>query len=145
MEKINQTIFGLEGNCQSAVLAMLMGLGIEDVPHFTKGLGEDCLLSEQEKADTFNRRVAAFLESKNLELLWYDYSEERARYACEDYPMAYQVAGKSPRGYMHVVVYKGAELFHDPHPEGGDVENQYLGFLYHLKGGVVYLGKDQIE
>lgn len=141
MEKINQTIFGLEGNCQSAVLAMLLGLGIEDVPHFSKGLGEDCALSVQEKADIFNKRVDAFLEEKGLELLWFTPNEEILKYAKEDYPMAYQVAGKSPRGYTHVVVYHKGEMLHDPHPEGGGVIPEHIGFLYHLTGGVVDMTK----
>ncbi|MBK5647026.1 MAG: hypothetical protein I4N51_07905 [Acinetobacter sp.] len=31
------------------------------------------------------------------------------------------VAGISPRGHMHSVIYEHGQLWHDPHPEGGGV------------------------
>ena len=36
----------------------------------------------------------------------------------------YIASGKSPRGdFLHSVVKRGGELAHDPHPDGGGIEN----------------------
>ena len=130
MKKVMQTITGIVGNCQTAVIASLLEWEIEDVPYFAKGLHPDLIPSETERADIFNRRVDDFFESLGYELNWYLPSDEiykHIREHCKDIP--YQVAGKSPRGYQHVVIYLNGEMVHDPHPEGGGVIPEYFGFI----------------
>ena len=133
MKKIMQTITGLVGNCQTAVIASLLERDINDVPYFADGLHPDLIPSETERADIFNKRVDDFFESLGYELNWYLPSDEIDRYIredCKDIP--YQVQGKSPRGYQHVVIYMNGEMVHDPHPEGGGVIPQYFGFINKL-------------
>lgn len=130
MKKVMQTITGIVGNCQTAVIASLLEWEIEDVPYFAKGLHPDLIPSENDRADIFNKRVDDFFENLGYQLNWYLPSDEIDRYIreeCIDIP--YQVAGKSPRGYQHVVIYLNGEMVHDPHPEGGGVIPEYFGFI----------------
>lgn len=130
---IKQDKFGLEGNCQSAVLASLLNISLDEVPYFAEGL----VLNNKsiEKADEiFNQRIDDFLEDYGLELNWFTDSEEIQRYIHEDFKnRAYQVSGLSPRGYQHVVIYINGKMVFDPHPEGGGVEPMYFGFITNLK------------
>lgn len=122
MNKVMQTITGLEGNCQSAVLASIFELDLDQVPHFSKGLGEDNPASTIEKGVIFNQRLDEWLQSHNLKLQWYEDSEVIQNYIKNEFKNTYyQVCGKSPRGFYHVVIHLNGEMVHDPHPEGGGV------------------------
>lgn len=128
-----QTITGTVGNCQTAVIASLLEWDIDSVPYFAEGLYPD-KIPEPERSSMFNKRVDDFFENLGYELNWYLPSEEIERYIqeeCKDIP--YQVQGKSPRGYQHVVIYLNGEMAHDPHPEGGGVIPEYFGFINKLK------------
>ena len=133
MKKVMQTITGLVGNCQTAVIASLLERDIDEVPYFAEGLHPDLIPNESERADIFNKRIDDFFESLGYELNWYLPSDEIYRYIredCKDIP--YQVQGESPRGYQHVVIYMNGKMIHDPHPEGGGVIPQYFGFINKL-------------
>lgn len=122
MKKVMQTKLGLSGNCQSAVLASILEMELDDVPYFADGLGEDNSLSETEKDKIFNDRIDKWLATHGLKLQWYEDSHIIQKYIQEEFKnIYYQVCGKSPRGYYHVVVYLNGEMVHDPHPEGGGV------------------------
>lgn len=133
MKKVMQTITGLVGNCQTAAIASLLELEIEDVPYFAEGLHPNLIPSESERADIFNKRIDDFLESLGYELNWYLPNSEIDRYIREDHKdIPYQVQGKSPRGCQHVVIYINGEMVHDPHPDGGGVIPRYFGFINKL-------------
>lgn len=126
---VYQDKFGLGGNCQSAVIASLLNLDLADVPYFAEGLVVDGKEIEN-SAQIFNDRIDEFLEGHNLLLQWYTESEEVQRFIKHEYyNLAYQVSGKSPRGFEHVVIYRNGEMIHDPHPEGGGVIPKYYGFI----------------
>lgn len=107
MTPVMQTRFGEEGNCMTACIASLLDLPIESVPYF---LGED----------DFFGSVSAFLESKGYEYHSFIKGDE-----IEDWKKApgvdgyFIVAGESPRmpGVQHAVIFKGQEMFFDPHPD----------------------------
>lgn len=47
------------------------------------------------------------------------------------------VAGKSPRGILHAVIYRDGKLWHDPHPEGGGIESvQDVDVIFPLRMAV---------
>jgi len=126
-QKVYQTKFGLGGNCASAVHATFLGLSIDEVPYYNHGLGEDCDLPQEEKNRIFNERIADFLKKYDLAEYWYLYDDEVIQEHLKANPnIYYQVVGKSPRDYMHCVIYHNGKLWHDPHPEGGDVEHTYI-------------------
>ena len=134
MIKIFQDKFGLGGNCQSAVLASLLELPIDSVPWFSHDLGDDCTLSMENRAEIFYERIDVFLEKYGYELNWYiptDDFNEFLKKECNGIP--YQVCGKSPRGYNHVVIYLDGEMVHDPHPEGGGVIMEHIGLINKIK------------
>lgn len=91
------------GNCLQAVIASILDLPLEAVPHFV----QDDILSDGE-------------------LHWWTQLRRFVReHGCRIYydtPMQneyYLRTGNSPRGFPHVVIYCNNALVHDPHPEGG--------------------------
>lgn len=60
MVKVMQTVTGLGGNCQSATIATLLGLSIEQVPSFWVGTDLENF-SEAENGEIFNANVDDFL------------------------------------------------------------------------------------
>ena len=61
MKKIMQTKFGKGGNCQSATIATLLGLSIEEVPCFNDGIDFENLTEGQAGA-IYQDKVRAFLQ-----------------------------------------------------------------------------------
>jgi len=105
MKKIDQTKFAPEGNCQSAVLAMLLDLPLEAIPNFFEQGKTDL-----EWWDAYHQ----FLEEQGFWFVIFDgeHAEPRAKYT----KGFYEVSGPSSRGVEHAVVYKDGQLWHDPHP-----------------------------
>ena len=98
---------GVCGDCQRAVIASLLELTIEEVPHFLEGNPD---------ADEFFCRLQAFVNSKG-----YAYLTVPARTGiffgdCVD--VYHEISGPSPRGNgtYHAVVGKNGQVFFDPHP-----------------------------
>ena len=102
---------GTVGNCTQAAVASLLEIAIDDVPDFTGG----------ETADTpgavsaFWQRFDAFFESRGLTAhrLSGDVGVECMHLA----------SGLSPRGISHMIVRKGFEVIHDPHPSRAGLES----------------------
>lgn len=128
MKPVYQTKFGLPrfegdcdpdwlGNCTQAVLASLLELDIDEVPHFV-ALGED----------RWWNAMVSWLGERGLFPVSIMPPENR------DEPLAqftgyHAMAGISPRGSRHVVVGQSGKLIHDPRPEGGglaEVESWWL-------------------
>lgn len=103
--RIDQDAFGVQGNCQSACLAMLLGLPLAEVPNFTL------------EADDAARSAAMhnWLLARGLGLV----RVSPSRHAQVGF---YIGGGMSPRGIPHAVIYKDGLLWHDPHPERGGIE-----------------------
>jgi hypothetical protein len=109
-KRIMQTELGPAGNCQSACLAMMLGCELSEVPNFAK-TGD-----RKSTEDEFRGQLVAWLAKRGLHILTFK-KWEGAPFPPEH--GFWIVGGVSPRGYMHGVIYKDGELWHDPHPEGG--------------------------
>lgn len=137
LKKVYQDKFGLGGNCATAAHATLLGLDLDQVPYYNDGL-TDSTLSESDKTKIFYDRIQEFLNPMGLQESCYHYSQELVdelkTLNSNLLYKYYQVIGKSPRGYMHVVIYCDGELYHDPHPDGGGVEETYIALLEKYKG-----------
>lgn len=108
-KRIMQTEFGPLGNCQSACLAMMLGCGLADVPNFS---ALDCTDNQKYAAQT------AWLKERGLWMITF------VKWQGLPWPPAhgfYIAGGMSPRGHRHAVIYRGGELWHDPHPDGGGI------------------------
>lgn len=141
MRKIMQTKFGLGGNCQSATVATLLGIQIDEVPDFWDGCELEEGISDEDKErlekengvrfqDNFVSFLAKFgLTSISLGVDVGDHSEwvNSISKALPNVPLL--VNGLSPRRYMHSVIWMNGELWHDPHPEGGGVIPSSISFI----------------
>jgi hypothetical protein len=115
-----QTKFGTEGNCYSACIASLLDMSLDEVPYFAEGAG-------QHDSGIFWERVFSFLEMNGYDIRFFDYDKHSISLEPDQF---YIVAGKSPRGYMHGVIYKGNQLYHDPHPDNTGVIPQTIDYIF---------------
>ena len=134
MLKIMQTKFGVGGNCQSATIATLLGIQIDEVPDFWENcdLTEGCDDLENGRIynENFNRFIKNFgLTSISLGVAAGDHSEWINSVSRQLAGIPLLVNGLSPRGFMHSVIWMDGELYHDPHPEGGGVIPANATFL----------------
>lgn len=113
--KIDQTVTGNKGNCQSACLAMILGIPISSVPNFFDGLE----LDDPDLTDKWNQAERVWLES----LGWASITlNVEGGYFEKHFSKGFLiVSGQSVRGLSHAVVYKDGELWHDPFPGGQGV------------------------
>lgn len=98
------------GNCFQAVVASILELDLEDVPHFVD--------IDVRGGQNWLEHTDEWLRHRGLELNWlYKHEVPEDEYVV--------VHGLSPRGnWSHVVVYLGGEMVHDPHPDGTGVLTQ---------------------
>lgn len=111
----------IPGNCIQAAVASVLELPLDGVPHF--------LLF----GDWWGIALIRFLQARGLSLRTWTDRDDWAAYWVEQgvpsEPLAAApadqvliVSGPSPRGdWLHVAVYRGTELLHDPHPEGNGI------------------------
>lgn len=116
MKPVHQTRFGLAGNCVSAALASILELPVSAVPLFPQGAARDPAID-----DWLSQYGYAWMRT-SLAPGW----EDRV-------PDVYHtMSGPSPRGQGlgHMVVGRGGEMVHDPHPDGtGILAVETLGFV----------------
>ena len=103
--KLDQTEFGQHGNCQSACLAMLLGLDISDVPNFNATPGDN-----NAKWNAMREWLAARGWGIITIVPWQGLPWPPSR-------GFFIAGGVAPRGSRHAVIYKDGALWHDPHPE----------------------------
>jgi hypothetical protein len=118
VKPVYQTVFGERGNCLQASVASLLELPLEAVPHWV----EEAARPGQWYTDFNNWFVREYRLVPHIVGAKTHYPPEGV------YCLAW---GKSARGLDHSVVYKNAEIVHDPHPEGGglvDIE-QFVVFV----------------
>jgi len=111
-----QTITGSKGNCFSANLATVLDMNIDDVPNF----------GHITKSEDFWSAVNEFLNTKGYGVFTISFSQKWLK----KQKGMFLVAGKSPRGFQHSVIYEGGKIIHDPAPEGGGVEPKYIDIIY---------------
>lgn len=127
MKKVMQTITGLGGNCEGATIATLLGLNIEDVPSFWEGI--DIKTTDTDESGViYQENLNSFLRQHGYRMLNLGVTKNPKAQdinwvigVSKAIGAKHLVAGISPRGHMHSVIYENGELWHDPHPEGGGV------------------------
>jgi len=124
--KIFQTLFGnRNGNCQAACLATLLGVALDDVPHFCRDVpkGQDWVMAQNKwLAAKHGLVMVSFRLKPNGGL-------PSINALADGIPCL--ISGKSPRGkFNHSVVglYRlkdgmhQLDYVHDPHPDGTFLE-----------------------
>ena len=127
MKKVMQTITGLGGNCEGATIATLLGLNIEDVPSFWEGI--DIKTTDTDESGViYQENLNSFLRQHGYRMLNLGVTKNPKAQdinwvieVSKAIGAKHLVAGISPRGHMHSVIYEHGVLWHDPHPEGGGV------------------------
>ncbi len=108
----------VRGNCYAAAIASILERPVTEVPNVESAFHVD---------DTFWSIVMqTFLKSIGYELIVNDQykvfhdndfdADCRSNYLDKCRDKFYLVSGMSPRGVMHMCVYKNGQLVHDPHP-----------------------------
>lgn len=100
---------GLYGDCMTAVIASLLDLPYEAVPHFTQ-------LSRNEPSE-FWELLQKFLLTQGVQLLQVPAMAGSGFWGSEA-NIYHEIAGPSPRGsgVYHAVVGCNGHIVHDPHP-----------------------------
>lgn len=129
MKPVMQTITGLKGNCLTACIASLFETTIENVANFHKGTPENCPQDDPEGVNIYWNNVHQYLNANHFGMIHLDNSDNVLETIgmIEGY---FLVGGKSPRGFMHSVIYTKDGLAHDPHPEGGGVIPESVSLIY---------------
>lgn len=113
--EVTQTIIvgdasGRQGNCLAAAVASLLGLPLDEVPHFAE-------------ADDWWGAMASFART-------HGYAIDRA-----DEPPKFGLAfGPSPRGVTHAVVILNGETAWDPHPSRAGLLSASMYVRFELAG-----------
>ena len=125
-EFVHKPEIGQMGDCQRAVIASLLELPIEDVPHFLQEVNGD-------PSDYWDA-IQAFLSLRGLALMHVP-SRSGATFFGDGVDVYHEISGPSPRGngVMHAVVGRNGEIVHDPHPSkaglAGKPSDWEYGFL----------------
>jgi hypothetical protein len=94
---------GIPGDCVRACTASILNLLRRQVPHFVRKHGS-----------SWQWHWEDWLEARGIAVVM---PEDSNRPDC-----LYLAGGVSPRGIHHMVVMKGRELVHDPHPSRAGVK-----------------------
>lgn len=108
---VTQTILASDpkrkGNCLAACVATFLGVELQQVPHFIEfGIAWN---GEDDRA-AWIAMLCGFMAGHGRWLVELDSLAEA------DGDEVVFVAGPSPRGVMHQVLYRDGVLWHDPHP-----------------------------
>lgn len=132
MKPVQQTILhdpanGKTGNCIVACVASLLDMDIEEVPHFLEVGG----------AQQWRKHLSDWLLPRGLAYveIWCAQKETYDWYLLEYLRDIgyYTLSGPSPRhqGVEHMVIARGDEIVHDPHPSNAGLADGYrwIGFI----------------
>lgn len=136
LKKVMQTKLGLGGNCQSATIATLLGLDIEDVPNFWDGTDLEAPANPNNGV-IFNTNFNNFLNkhgytSISLGVSEGDHTEWVTSISEALGDTKILVNGLSPRRFMHSVIWANGALWHDPHPDNTGVIPANITFVIPL-------------
>jgi hypothetical protein len=109
-EFIHDPANGVYGDCQRAVIASLLDLPIQEVPHF---LGES-----KNDAVGYWTLLQKFLRDKGYAWLVVPAKSGAAFFGAEEESIYHEISGPSPRGscLTHAVVGCDGKIVFDPHP-----------------------------
>lgn len=129
--KVTQTIL-LEdelrpGNCFAAAVATALLIPLHEVPHFVEWgqFLHNGKLKDESDADRhcWWAMFVGFVAARGL------WPEEVSGTDDAELGEIVFVAGKSPRGVMHQVLYRNGTLWHDPHPSHDGLLTQTEWFV----------------
>lgn len=122
MAHIDQTIFVGDskrlGNCVAAAVASVLDIPLAKVPHFIEfgiAYGDSEDPHSASRGNHWWAMLLGFLAGKGQWVVELNDVTEGER------DELLLVAGMSPRGVVHQVVYRNGELWHDPHPSRAGV------------------------
>ncbi len=108
---------GVYGDCGRTVIACLLNMKPEEVPHFYDGVAE----GNQEATNTALASMVSWLEAQGFAystipfIGYYLSVSEMLAYAGSVFPIGYYILlGMSANSHNHVVVCKGDKIIHDP-------------------------------
>lgn len=114
--KIDQTILASDpkrkGNCVSACVATVLGVPLAEVPHFVEfGIAYgDAEVDQVSNGNAWWAMMLGYFAGKGY------WITELDALADAEQGETLLVAGMSPRGVLHQVLYRDGHLWHDPHP-----------------------------
>lgn len=112
MSAVDQTILASDpkrlGNCLAACVATFFDITLAEVPHFVE-LGSD-LAGDETDPHAWWWTLVGFMSGRGL------WPVELGDLSEGEPGEVLFVAGPSPRGVMHQVLYRDGEMWHDPHP-----------------------------
>jgi hypothetical protein len=104
-KQLNNKEKGIRGDCFRACVCSLLEIeDMMDIPNFVE-------------TSDWIQSATSFANSKGFDLCGWDAENGKPD---EKY---YIACGVSPRGLRHSVIYSNNKLYHDPHPNGGDVKD----------------------
>jgi len=110
--RVDQTILASDqarmGNCLSACVASYLGIPLDRVPHFVEA-DPDATVDGSEGGTGWWFMLLGFMAGRGLAPVHLHAVDE-----CPGELLF--VAGPSPRGVFHQVLYLDGALWHDPHP-----------------------------
>ncbi len=114
---VDQTIFvddpKRKGNCVAACVATFLDVPLTEVPHFIElgiAYGDSDDVHAASAGHAWWSMLLGFMAGKGM---WPVVLESVTDGERDEILF---VAGKSPRGVMHQVLYRAGRLWHDPHP-----------------------------
>ena len=120
--RVDQTIFAddpkRKGNCVAACVATVLGLPLDRVPHFIEfgiAYGDSDDVAEVSHGNNWWAMMLGFLAGHGRWIAELDKVTDADRH---EFVL---VAGMSPRGVVHQVIYREGRLWHDPHPSRAGV------------------------
>lgn len=131
IKPVMQTLFGGDpdnpvelGNCWPACFATLLGLELNDVPHF---------YAEERDPQKANYNAWTWLRERGWHVIAITWTEHAPFQLPGEIVI---ISGKSPRGaHEHAVIGRidhtkefGFELLHDPHPSGAGIEGVPISY-----------------
>lgn len=104
------------GNCWQTCIASLLGLPLDQVPHFVQ---------EHESMTEVEDATQAWLAGRGLAMvrvgiMWLDQHPDQLS----------MLEGRSPRDVAHVVIGRGIETLHDPHPSRAGLSTKTAGWVF---------------
>jgi hypothetical protein len=103
---------GVIGDCFRACICSLLEIeDIWNVPNFVKD-------------PEWPNQLYEYLKSRGYTLWWSE------RHKPPKHVEYYIVQGVSPRGVNHSVIFKDGKMVHDPHPDGGGIQEPYTAYLW---------------
>lgn len=129
---------GLYGDCDRTVIACLLGMDRDDVPHWNNG--------PDEHWETVGRKMRTdFLLSRGLVAICYPYAPEHideTREAMEEHfpRLHYLFAGLSRTGVNHAVIGRGRDIVWDPSLTDAGIIGPCKDGLYRIEFLVAAVG-----